>query len=884
MMDTVRRYAVGDHVTFRQIKGLDHLNGRVLKISEKGEEGISVKVVSLEDLPVDHGDCACEHKYGSGWLMAVNKPVHKTYRCFRESLSTMDFDKYHMIDMRKFEFGPMHLHGFLRALLNFKSANNRLPKPGCDADADAVFELAQGLGIELFGAPIFSDENADKVKRLAKTSGGSLSAMASIMGGFVAQEVTKLSGKYTPIDQWLQIDFLETLADEMPTGDQVAATGGRYDGTIAVYGKPFQDKVANLRAFVVGAGALGCEIAKGLCMLGAGTGSNGAVSITDMDTIERSNLSRQFLFRAPDIDSFKSTAAKRAMLAMNPDMKIEDYTEAVGPATETEQLFGHDFWDRQDVLINALDSITARHYVDSKACLHGKPLLESGTTGVMGNFMVVLPNITACYRDGKTLEDGGQIPVCTLKGAPYEALHCIMWAIEHETDGSIKKLFELLPVELQRYLTDPAGFLGQINLKKSNEFENYKDKLEFILEALELGDIDTCFSKCVKWARNKFDILFHHPAAQKLHKFPPDAVLEDGTAYYGGKRKCPAPQEFDPNNSYHVWFVYSAANLRAANFGVRPLRIVDQTSLSEFLNLVAQVEPLPFVPEGGAPAGLVRMPSGGLEQTDETKKHVSAEEIEALVAALQVEDPHGRLQACNVHPQKFEKDDDSNFHVDYCTAATNMRALNFDIPLSERLEVKLTAGKIIPAIQTTTAMIVGFVMMELCQIVQGRDTPEDFLEAAVNVGVPDNSQIFCPAEPKSLKTDKLYKTEAIEMADMGMELVLLPPDATTQTVIFVEQPTLSLEETLAAVVSTLDPEGEHGLQIGKVMGGAGATLWFDLPKFDDRKGLTMAELMMRLSLIHISEPTRLLSISYAVFCLKKKKNDKASSKKYQLTY
>eukprot|EP00658_Telonema_sp_P-2_P069523 TRINITY_DN58824_c0_g1_i1.p1 TRINITY_DN58824_c0_g1~~TRINITY_DN58824_c0_g1_i1.p1 ORF type:complete len:107 (+),score=33.59 TRINITY_DN58824_c0_g1_i1:159-479(+) len=30
--------------------------------------------------------------------------------------------------------------------------------------------------------------------------------------------------------------------------------------------------------------------------------------------------------------------------------------------------------------------------------------------------------------------------------------------------------------------------------------------------------------------------------------------------------------------------------------------------------------------------------------------------------------------------------------------------------------------------------------------------------------------------------------------------------------------------------------------------------------------------MLALSLIHISEPTRLLSISYAVFCLKKKKN------------
>ena len=35
---------------------------------------------------------------------------------------------------------------------------------------------------------------------------------------------------------------------------------------------------------------------------------------------------------------------------------------------------------------------------------------------------------------------------------------------------------------------------------------------------------------------------------------------------------------------------------------------------------------------------------------------------------------------------------------------------------------------------------------------------------------------------------------------------------------------------------------------------------------DALDGITMA-----LSLIHISEPTRLLSISYAVFCLKKKK-------------
>eukprot|EP00658_Telonema_sp_P-2_P028458 TRINITY_DN21801_c0_g1_i2.p1 TRINITY_DN21801_c0_g1~~TRINITY_DN21801_c0_g1_i2.p1 ORF type:complete len:116 (-),score=24.89 TRINITY_DN21801_c0_g1_i2:55-402(-) len=38
--------------------------------------------------------------------------------------------------------------------------------------------------------------------------------------------------------------------------------------------------------------------------------------------------------------------------------------------------------------------------------------------------------------------------------------------------------------------------------------------------------------------------------------------------------------------------------------------------------------------------------------------------------------------------------------------------------------------------------------------------------------------------------------------------------------------------------------------------------------------LSAFDLALVLSLIHISEPTRLLSISYAVFCLKKKKKNK----------
>ena len=53
--------------------------------------------------------------------------------------------------------------------------------------------------------------------------------------------------------------------------------------------------------FLVGAGALGCEFIKNFAMMGLGTGVHGQTTITDDDVIEKSNLSRQFLFRDWDI-------------------------------------------------------------------------------------------------------------------------------------------------------------------------------------------------------------------------------------------------------------------------------------------------------------------------------------------------------------------------------------------------------------------------------------------------------------------------------------------------------------------------------------------------------------------------------------------------------
>lgn len=60
------------------------------------------------------------------------------------------------------------------------------------------------------------------------------------------------------------------------------------------------DSLYNIKSFQVGAGAIGCELLKNFAMIGLAS-EEGEVIVTDMDTIEKSNLNRQFLFRPSDV-------------------------------------------------------------------------------------------------------------------------------------------------------------------------------------------------------------------------------------------------------------------------------------------------------------------------------------------------------------------------------------------------------------------------------------------------------------------------------------------------------------------------------------------------------------------------------------------------------
>jgi ubiquitin-activating enzyme E1 len=168
----------------------------------------------------------------------------------------------------------------------------------------------------------------------------------------------------------------------------------RYDGEIAVFGREFQENFSNMNQFLVGAGAIGCEMLKNWAMMGLGTGPEGKISVTDMDSIEKSNLNRQFLFRPKDVGRLKSECAAEAVQAMNPDLNWKIDTR-VGP--DTEHVFHEKFWQELHGVTNVLDNVEARTYVDRRCVFFRKPLLESGMLGTRENTQVVLPHLTESY-------------------------------------------------------------------------------------------------------------------------------------------------------------------------------------------------------------------------------------------------------------------------------------------------------------------------------------------------------------------------------------------------------------------------------------------------------------------------------------------------------
>lgn len=306
-----------------------------------------------------------------------------------------------------------------------------------------------------------------------------------------------------------------------------------------------------------------------------------------------------------------------------------------------------------------------------------------------------------------------------------------------------------------------------------------------------VGALPTSFADCIAWARLLFEEYFVRKIRQLTHLYPADAVTKSGLPFWSPPKRFPEAEVFSADDELHLLFIQAAASLRAVAAGL-DVPDAERRDLSHVKALVSKVVLPAWAPSdtvkikldeknGGEPANAAPPP----DNTDES----------VLLAGLHSLPVASALAGRTFAPQEFEKDDPTNFHMDFIHAGANLRARNYKIKGVDALQSKLIAGRIIPAIATTTAAATGLVCLEMYKQVQAKPL-DAYRNAFVNLALPV-FQLIEPMPPAKLKSrterrrpDPINHPEYVEEE----EIVAYPDPHTVWDHLVVNEGDLTVQE------------------------------------------------------------------------------------------
>ncbi|KAF2799127.1 hypothetical protein K505DRAFT_266379 [Melanomma pulvis-pyrius CBS 109.77] len=243
--------------------------------------------------------------------------------------------------------------------------------------------------------------------------------------------------------------------------DNILGRRGPFTDVDWVPGAAIIESLERAKLLVIGAGGLGCEILKNLALSGFKD-----IHVIDMDTIDVSNLNRQFLFRHADVGKYKAEVAAKFVEKRVKGVKITPYCGKIQDKDE-------EYYKQFAMIVCGLDSIEARRWIN--ATLVGmvdendedslKPLIDGGTEGFKGQARVILPTMTSCIECQLDMHaPRAAVPLCTLATIPRQPQHCIEWAHIIAWDEERKEI--TLDTDDPEHIT----WLFQKALKRAQEF------------------------------------------------------------------------------------------------------------------------------------------------------------------------------------------------------------------------------------------------------------------------------------------------------------------------------------------------------------------------------------------------------------------------------
>lgn len=699
-----------DTVLFSEVLGLNGINGQTSK----------VKVIDAQSIQLDKDISKLTPYENEGLLITVKTPISMSYEPYDHpghqlnppldpSLQFFDMDKPHINETT---------HVCFKTLDRYRAECKALPRPWDPEDIKGFVALAEA---DLKAVPEDRREPLEKQLALfAGMAGLQLAAVAAFMGGMVAQECLKaVTNKFVPVHQYFYQSFNE-LAGPVASVEEACKERAGCGGWLAsLLGREAAKAVGESKLFVVGAGAIGCELLKNMAM--AGVGRAGEIVVTDPDHIENSNLNRQFLFREAHIRKPKSATAAAAIAQMAPWTKghILAYTERVD--ANSEHTFSNEFLKSRTAVANALDNVAARKYVDSRCVRNRVALLDSGTLGPKGHVQVVLPFRTESYGEQADPEEENEIPYCTLKMFPEDIVHCVEWARD----------------KFSKAFTSRAVALSNLHHQPGTPVE--PAQVASLVKLVETRPLS--FEDCLQAALRKFYKYFRNDPLQLLHTYPPDLKLKSGDHFWKLPKRRPVPiPRFDCGDRMHVEYLVAAAVLRAKVHCLDyPKDWRDPEIQGRLCKAFAGHTVPDFVPSENKREKILSEEAGGKEE-QKGKKGDEPEKgkLESLLKS-----------APQVKPQHFEKDDDSNGHIDWIYAMSNLRGRVYSMQGLDKLQVKLKAGRIMPALATTTSVVAAYQTLQLVMVIRQQvDQPKQLQcrSIFVNLAVP-LAQVAEPGPP-----------------------------------------------------------------------------------------------------------------------------------------
>ena len=379
----------------------------------------------------------------------------------------------------------------------------------------------------------------------------------------------------------------------------------------------------------------------------------------------------------------------------------------------------------------------------------------------VGHTQVVIPGKTEHY--GATRDPPEKsIPLCTLKSFPNKIEHTLQWAREW-----FEEVFKQVPENVNRYIENVTEFTQHLSTQTNNKLDILTKVKEFFETA------PSNYDDCLVWARLVFEDLYVNKILQLLYMLPLDKVGSDGAPFWSGAKLPPSPLPFDANDPLHIEFLLALADLRLSMYALpagastnsgwtKGMSVSDVTTemRQKLVQLLSSVTLPQFRPDSNVKIALTedearqQNGSGASEYVDvDTSCNQILAQLPKVVASSStagvgiIRDTKSAASAVStvnvsyrVQVIDFDKDVDSHMRV--ISARANMRARNYRIPESDLHKARGIAGKIIPAVATTTAMVTGMICLEMIKFIL--DKPIDtFQNTFSNLALP----LFTSAEP-----------------------------------------------------------------------------------------------------------------------------------------